>query len=542
MEVGLNSKEGEYVLSNDDVIVSKTDLFGNITYVNDDFLRISGFSESELLGYPQNTVRHPDMPHEAFADLWQTIKGGGVWVGIVKNKCKNGDFYWVEATITPIIANREIVGYASIRVKPDQVVKSTVENAYLAINNRDKSVSIQGGKVLKRKGFDIFRLPAINFDQKLLCSFVFLFLIFAAIALCLMTRALDTFLVVMRISVAVGFILTAFLMLLVYREILVPLRNFDSTILLMSEGNLTESIAVTKSNDISGCLHSMKILQTNVKLLIGQIKQSSSHLHLGVNHIAKGIVDLSSRTESQASALQETASAMDEITSTVAKNAENSERASRVMVATSTVTQAASNAVLNLISTIDVVKESTYKMSEIISVVDEIAFQTNILALNASIEAARAGPNGRGFAVVANEVRNLAQRSANAAKEIKCLIDDSISQVDAGKEMAQNTGEKMKEISEEVIKSEKMLHEISIASKEQSAGIKEINLAISHMDDITQKNANLVDESVVAANSLRSLAEILNGLVSTFKLTNGSNNLNNSIKVVQSIKRLSLKQ
>ncbi len=238
--------------------------------------------------------------------------------------------------------------------------------------------------------------------------------------------------------------------------------------------------------------------------------------------IASGNADLSSRTESQASSLEETASSMEELTSTVKQNAENARQANQLVVSTADVAVKGGQVVGQVVDTMASIKESSRKISDIIGVIDGIAFQTNILALNAAVEAARAGEQGRGFAVVASEVRNLAQRSAGAAKEIKALIEDSVGKVDAGGKLVDEAGKTMDEIVTSVKRVTDIMSEIAAASQEQSSGIEQVNQAVGQMDEMTQQNAALVEEAAAAAESLQDQASKLAEAVSVFKLEAGA--------------------
>jgi methyl-accepting chemotaxis protein len=234
---------------------------------------------------------------------------------------------------------------------------------------------------------------------------------------------------------------------------------------------------------------------------------------------------LSARTESQASSLQETASAMEELTSTVQQNADNAHDASDLVIATSTIAVKGGKAVSQVVSTMNSIKESSRRIVDIISVIDGIAFQTNILALNAAVEAARAGEQGRGFAVVASEVRNLAQRSATAAKEIKALIDHSVENVDAGSILVDDAGRTMTEIVASIKRAAAIMSDIAASSREQSAGIAQVNQAITQMDNITQQNAALVEEAAAATSTMKEQSDNLSQLVGTFKLMSGGQRL-----------------
>jgi len=262
----------------------------------------------------------------------------------------------------------------------------------------------------------------------------------------------------------------------------------------------------------------MHMMQSSLRKVVQTVRTSSESIATGSRQIATGNLDLSARTEQQASALEETASSMEELTSTVKHNANNAQNAKEMAATASTVALEGGEVVAQVVDTMSSINESSRKMADIISVIDGIAFQTNILALNAAVEAARAGEQGRGFAVVATEVRNLAQRSAAAAKEIKTLIEDSVDKVTIGARLADQAGTTMSGIVENAGKVTSIIGEISAASMEQTAGIEQINQAIMQMDDVTQQNASLVEEAAAASRALQDQADALAQIVSIFNL------------------------
>lgn len=286
----------------------------------------------------------------------------------------------------------------------------------------------------------------------------------------------------------------------------------------LSQGDLTENI----TNEYFGTFGRLKDDSNRtiekLKEIVGQIKDATDTINTAAREIAAGNSDLSQRTEEQASSLEETASSMEELTSTVKQNAENAKQANQLAIGASDVAGKGGAVVNQVVVTMDSINESSRKIVDIISVIDGIAFQTNILALNAAVEAARAGEQGRGFAVVAGEVRNLAQRSAAAAKEIKTLIGDSVEKVQGGSKLVAQAGQTMEEIVTSIRRVTDIMSEITAASVEQSAGIEQVNLAITQMDEVTQQNAALVEEAAAAAESLEEQAQNLSESVATFKL------------------------
>jgi methyl-accepting chemotaxis protein len=289
----------------------------------------------------------------------------------------------------------------------------------------------------------------------------------------------------------------------------------------LAKGDLTETIV----NEYSGTFGRLKDdANTTVEQLtsiIGQIKEATEQIDTAAKEIAAGNSDLSQRTEEQASSLEETASSMEELTSTVKQNAENAKQANQLAIGASAVAVKGGAVVGQVVATMSSINESSKKIADIISVIDGIAFQTNILALNAAVEAARAGEQGRGFAVVATEVRNLAQRSAAAAKEIKGLIGDSVDKVGAGTKLVDEAGKTMQEIVTAVKRVTDIMAEITAASHEQSQGIEQVNQAITQMDEVTQQNAALVEQAAAAAESLEEQAQQLMQAVSAFNIGGG---------------------
>ena len=288
----------------------------------------------------------------------------------------------------------------------------------------------------------------------------------------------------------------------------------------IAKGDLSIGIH-TQSSDNSSLLAEMKEMRNSLVGVVGQVRVGTETIGTASHEIADGIIDLSSRTEMQANAQKKTASAMEELTSTVKQNADNAREANKLAATASDVALKGGSVVSQVVDTMSSINESAKKIVDIIGVIDGIAFQTNILALNAAVEAARAGEQGRGFAVVASEVRNLAQRSAGAAKEIKILIDDSAEKTERGTRLVGQAGVTMGEVVDSVRRVTDIMSEIASASQEQSAGIEQVNLSIIEMDGMTQQNAALVEQAAAAAQSLQDQAAELAHVVSIFKLVEG---------------------
>ncbi|MDN2705751.1 MULTISPECIES: methyl-accepting chemotaxis protein [unclassified Janthinobacterium] len=315
-----------------------------------------------------------------------------------------------------------------------------------------------------------------------------------------------------------------------------PLRTAVDIARKVADGDLTAQIDASAKDETGQLLLALKDMNTSLLNIVSEVRAGTDSIATSSTEIAAGNQDLSSRTEEQAGSLEETASSMEELTSTVKQNADNARQANQLAASAAQVAVKGGAVVAQVVGTMESINASSNKIVDIISVIDGIAFQTNILALNAAVEAARAGEQGRGFAVVASEVRNLAQRSASAAKEIKTLIGASVEQVNAGSMLVAQAGSTMNDIVDSVQRVSDIITEITAASSEQSVGIDEINRAIGQMDAVTQQNAALVEESAAAAESMQHQAHNLAQVVSVFKL-NGQQAGAGGLKAVSGGKR-----
>ncbi|QJT81294.1 methyl-accepting chemotaxis protein II [Kosakonia sp. MUSA4] len=306
------------------------------------------------------------------------------------------------------------------------------------------------------------------------------------------------------------------------RILLSPLSSIIAHIREIAGGNLTHTLTIAGRSEMTELAQSVDHMQNALIDTVTNVRQGSDAIYSGTSEIAAGNNDLSSRTEEQASALEQTAASMEELTATVKQNADNARQASLLAQSASETAERGGKVVDGVVKTMHDIATSSQKIADIIGVIDGIAFQTNILALNAAVEAARAGEQGRGFAVVAGEVRNLASRSAQAAKEIKTLIEDSVSRVDTGSVLVESAGETMSDIVNAVTRVNDIMGEIASASDEQSRGIDQVALAVSEMDRVTQQNASLVQQSAAAAAALEEQASRLTMAVSAFRLSSVS--------------------
>ncbi|MYM69502.1 PAS domain-containing protein [Pseudoduganella sp. FT55W] len=535
----------EVEVLDDQAIVSKTDLDGNITYVNPYFTEISGFSEQELLGAPQNILRHPDMPAEAFADLWASIKSGTPWTGIVKNRCKNGDYYWVRANITPIRENGRTIGYMSVRTRPERQQVAKAEQVYRTIRTEaNHGIRIKNGQVIEPGvGSLLSRLSHVSLGMRiwLATSTVNVLQVIVCGAALLNGTSANNYGIFA--ATFVGLLINVFLWYTLRVSVLQPLDRALQGARAIAAGDLSSSFDTEATDEVGQLLRALQQMNSNLIATIRDVRVNVETMAVATRQIAAGNADLSGRTEAQAASLEETASSVEQFSSTVKQNADNSEQANKLAQSASEVAVQGGVIVADVIATMDEINNSSRKIVDIIGLIEGIAFQTNILALNAAVEAARAGEQGRGFAVVAGEVRNLAQRSATAAKDIKNLIDVSVGKVSAGMVQVDRAGATMKEVVASVQQVTAIMKEISVASHEQSIGVDQVNSAIAHMDQVTQQNAALVEEAAAATASLAIEAGGLTQAVSLFKFgpprTSRANRTNRaSGAATQNVKRL----
>lgn len=303
------------------------------------------------------------------------------------------------------------------------------------------------------------------------------------------------------------------------RGVVAPLEEAGRHFERIAQGRLDQPIAARGTNEIGRLFSGLARMQASVARTVQTVRESADSIHLGADEIATGNADLSARTESQAASLEETASSMEELTATVRQNAEHAREANALASTALEATSRGSEVVNEVVDKMRGIAQSSDKIAEIISVIDGIAFQTNILALNAAVEAARAGEQGRGFAVVAGEVRGLAQRSAQSAKEIKTLISESVAEIQGGSALVEHAGEAMSNVSASISRVTQMMAEISASSLEQSTGIEQVNQAVVQMDEMTQQNAALVEEAAAAAASLHQQTQELKKAVAVFEIS-----------------------
>ena len=518
MRINLPISQQNFDFPADELLVSTTNVKGEITHCNPAFVRVSGFSYDELIGQPHNMIRHPDMPSEAYRDMWRTMGGGNPWTGMVKNRRKNGDFYWVRANVTPILENGKPRAYMSVRTKPGADEVAAAEALYARMRSEAasglSSTYLSAG-VVRRRGLRGWGQALAS--VALLPRMALMLLLVVVLALVPDMLALQgTVAWTARLALLLfgaGWALWRFQAAVV--KGVQDATRFASDI---SACNLTTSVRTDYPQPLGALMQRLQQTQVNLRAVVGDVRTEVRHFTDSAAEITRGSLDLSERTESQASSLEQTAASMEELASTVMQTADAAAKVSRESEQSSDIAIRGGQAVQEVGAAMQQMKSSSTKIREIVGVIEGIAFQTNLLALNAAVEAARAGEQGRGFAVVAGEVRALAQRSASSAKEISGLIGATVDQIASGAQQMDHAGTTIQSVVDAVGRVSTLVQQISSATKEQSQGIAQVNEAVTQLDTVTQQNAALVEESTAAALGLKDSAQSLGRSVDVFNM------------------------
>lgn len=471
-------------LDDDITLMSTTDLQSYITHANDTFVQVSGYQLNELLDKPHNLVRHPDMPKAAFADMWYTLQQGEPWSGIVKNRRKNGDHYWVRANAVPMVREGRVTGYMSIRTRATDEEIAAVEPLYKALNEGRCNRRIHKGLVV-RKGW-LGKLPALPIRWRVRSVMAFMFFILAAAL-----QQMGAEWPLLLISALVMMLGTA----IFEWQIVRPIENVARQALKVATGERNSVSHLNRSDELGLMLRAVGQLGLMCRWLIHDVSSQVSCVRSDSETLAQGSDDLNKHTQQTVENVQETVTTMNQMAASVKQNSETAAAADKLSIAASSAATHGGEAMDTVIKTMDDIANSTQRIGTITTLINDIAFQTNILALNAAVEAARAGEQGKGFAVVAGEVRHLASRSASAANDIRKLIDASADKVQSGSDQVHAAGRTMDDIVAQVQNVTQLIAQISHSTLEQSEGLSSLTRAVNELSNITQKNAELVEES-----------------------------------------------
>ncbi len=504
----------EFVFDDDATLMSTTDLNSYITYANDAFIDVSGFTPEEVNGQPHNMVRHPDMPPEAFADMWATLKQGEPWTALVKNRRKNGDHYWVRANAIPVVRDGRVQGYMSVRTKPSPEEVRQTEALYRDFREgRAKGRRFHKGLLIgsgwRRVGSILKTLPLRWRIRSPLIALL-------PLSVC------SVWLLGMRATQIGCFAAGMALLLLLAslwleQQISRPMERVCRQALRVATGASHKVDQLDRVDELGITLRAIGQLGLMFRWLVADVSGQAINVLSASDAIARSNNELSQRTEQAAANVQQTAATMNEMTATVKSNTETAQEVNSLSARTSEVAQQGGDVVQEMVGMMGDIADSASRIANITSVIDSIAFQTNILALNAAVEAARAGEQGKGFAVVAGEVRSLAQRSAKAASEIKTLVETSASRVQSGSDSAHAAGRTMQEIVGQVQNVSSLIAQISHATAEQSVALSEVSTAVEDLDDITHRNAARVAESAEASERMTRQANRLVEAISVFR-------------------------
>ncbi|WP_058912461.1 PAS domain-containing methyl-accepting chemotaxis protein [Entomohabitans teleogrylli] len=504
----------EYILEDNATLMSTTDLQSYITYANDSFIEVSGFSSDELLGHPHNVVRHPDMPKQVFADMWATLKKGHPWTGLVKNRRKNGDYYWVRANAVPIVRNNQTIGFMSIRTKATREEIEQASQRYRAMNEGKMPGRRFHSGLLVRRGplswLSWLKTLPLRWRVRtpLICSIplfaLALWPLKLPLALALTLPGIHTFLILL-----IAWWLES--------QIARPVEKVCQQALRVATGASHSVEHMQRADEVGTTLRAISQLGLMFRWLVNDVSSQVFDVREGSDSLAKGNEDLNERTRQTAVNVQQTLATMNQLSTTVRNNTETATAADELSLAARDAASDGGEAMETVITTMAQIAESTREIGSITSLIDSIAFQTNILALNAAVEAARAGEQGKGFAVVAGEVRSLAQRSATAASDIRRLIEASAGKVESGSVHVQTAGHTMRDIVDKVKNVSELIARISVATSHQAQGLSDLTRAVDELDHITRQNATLVQQGAQASATVKYQATRLVDAVTVFR-------------------------
>ncbi|MGO3132552.1 MAG: methyl-accepting chemotaxis protein [Alcaligenes sp.] len=498
----------ETELLDEQYLISKTDLAGRIIYANPAFVEVSGFSREELIGEPHNIVRHPDMPSAVFADLWHTLKQGRSWVGVVKNRRKDGGFYWVLAHASPIIEQGELTGFASVRVRAKPQDIQAAEQFYQELRDgRNRSRTIRAGQITARSWRRPFTGLRFLAGPSLLAAFLRkgllnLGITGGIIAMVLNTEMPRQSMILLASALGIGTFMILAYQAVLMRRVLGSFQTATHIAQQIAAGNLTVNTRGPDVKKLETLGQNLDLMRKSLMSISTDVDQSCGNNQVIARNLSDNSTLLEARTQEQAASMQETTASMNSFGQAVLQTAENAKASHELASRSAGIAGRGNEAVQKVSSSMQQILESSQHIGNIVSMINNIAFQTNILSINASIESARAGEAGKGFAVVASAVRSLAQQAAQAADEIKQLVSETQTLSAEGASHAAHAGQTMQEILTSVSEVSGLMGEISAATGEQSIGLGQLTQALKQLDQITSDNASLVHDLSETAQEL----------------------------------------
>ncbi|AUH00560.1 methyl-accepting chemotaxis protein [Pectobacteriaceae bacterium CE70] len=507
----------QYPLDASTKLMSVTTPDSHIIYANADFIKVSGYQSDELMDQPHNIIRHPDMPPLAFADMWSTLKAGKIWTGIVKNRCKNGDHYWVKSSTTPLKKEGKLIGYMSVRTAASSEEIQQSETLYAMVNEgKLRHRTFHYGLLVYRgplKWLSMFKTMPLRW--RIRSYFALLGLLPLAMVFSLLIHTPLVWMLFPLLILCSGL----FCELLVL-HVAKPIERILEQAMRSAAGQADNLVQLNRADEVGMLMRAVNQSGMNFRTFVDDVNNNLNALKNACSEIAQGNSTLAECCEKTEENLQQTAASVEQLTATIKSNADASVRASEYAEDVNQVVNAGEKAVSEVASTMDTITQASERITDIISVLDNIAFQTNILAVNAAVEAAHAGEQGKSFAVVASEVRSLAQRSANSAKNIAELIDDTLSSIRTGDQQVAHTNKSMSNILTKVQQVTRLMNEISMATKEQSQGLNLINDAVNKIDALTHQNTALASQSNSATGHLQQQISTMAQAVSVFSASN----------------------